>query len=302
MKLQLKADLGLLLVTFFWGASILLTKVGLEGIEEYNLIALRFIIAFLLSGLIFYKHLFKIDFKTVKYAFILASVLFIVYIFATFGTKYTSVSNAGFLLCLTVIFIPILSAIFLKHIPEKKVIVGIFLTIIGIFLTIIGIGLLTLTSEFKIGNGDIFCILSALFYAIHVIITGSVTKHVNSIALGVIQLGFVGLFSLIFSFIIETPKLPSTTNSWLIILALSIFCTAVAFIVQVIAQQYTTPTHTGLIFSLEPVFSAGFAFVFTGETLTGKGYLGATLILVSVLIAEVDFKGLLRVNYKKNME
>ena len=120
MKLQLKADLGLLLVTFFWGASILLTKVGLEGIEEYNLIALRFIIAFLLSGLIFYKHLFKIDFKTVKYAFILASVLFIVYIFATFGTKYTSVSNAGFLLCLTVIFIPILSAIFLKHIPKRK--------------------------------------------------------------------------------------------------------------------------------------------------------------------------------------
>ncbi|MRB37211.1 EamA family transporter, partial [Bacillus thuringiensis] len=54
MKLQLKADLMLLLVTFFWGASILLTKLGLDGIEEYNLIALRFIIAFLLSGLIFY--------------------------------------------------------------------------------------------------------------------------------------------------------------------------------------------------------------------------------------------------------
>ncbi|MEH6934025.1 DMT family transporter [Bacillus sp. JJ783] len=288
MKIQLKADLMLLLVTFFWGASILLTKVGLDDIEEYNLIALRFIIAFLLSGLIFYKHLFKIDFKTVKYSFILASVLFIVYIFATFGTKYTSVSNAGFLLCLTVIFIPILSAIFLKHIPEKKV--------------ILGIGLLTLTSEFKIGNGDIFCILSALFYAIHVIITGSVTKHVNSIALGVVQLGFVGLFSLIFSLVMETPKLPGTIDSWLIILALSIFCTAVAFIVQVIAQQYTTPTHTGLIFSLEPVFSAGFAFFFTGETLTGKGYLGATLILLSVLIAEVDFKGLLRVSYKKNIE
>lgn len=55
-------------------------------------------------------------------------------------------------------------------------------------------------------------------------------------------------------------------------------------------------------FSLEPVFSAGFAFVFTGETLTGKGYLGATLILVSVLIAEVDFKGLLRIGFKRNVE
>lgn len=65
-----------------------------------------------------------------------------------------------------------------------------------------------------------------------------------------------------------------------------------------IHDAYTYRTY----FSLEPVFSAGFAFVFTGETLTRKGYLGATLILVSVLIAEVDFKSLLRVNYKKNVE
>lgn len=64
--------------------------------QEYNLISLRFIIAFLLSGIVFYKHLIKIDFRTIKYAFILAVILFIVYIFATFGTKYTSVSNAGF--------------------------------------------------------------------------------------------------------------------------------------------------------------------------------------------------------------
>lgn len=128
------------------------------------------------------------------------------------------------------------------------------------------------------------------------------TKHVNSITLGVVQLGFVGLFSLIFSMFMETPKLPDTVESWFSILALSIFCTAIAFIVQVIAQQYTSPTHTGLIFSLEPVFSAGFAFFFTGETLTFKGYLGAVLILLSVLITELDFKSLLKQNYRNNME
>ncbi|HDX9589478.1 TPA: DMT family transporter [Bacillus pseudomycoides] len=295
MKLQLKADLMLLLVTFFWGASILLTKVGLTYIEEYNLIALRFIIAFLLSGIVFYKHLIKINFQTVKYAFILASILFIVYVCATFGTKYTTVSNAGFLMSLTVIFIPILSSIFLKQRPEKKV-------VLAIVLTIVGIGLLTLSSEFKIGYGDILCILCALFYAVHIIVTGTMTKHVNSIALGVLQLGFVGLFSIIFSLFMETPKLPNTLESWFSILVLSIFCTAMAFIVQVIAQQHTTPTHAGLIFSLEPVFSAGFAFFFTGETLTLKGYLGATLILLSVLIAELDFKSLLKLNFKRHIE
>ncbi|PED05516.1 DMT family transporter [Bacillus pseudomycoides] len=294
MKIQLKADLMLLMVTFFWGASILLTKVGLNYMQEYNLIALRFIIAFLLSGIVFYKHLSKIDFRTIKYAFILAAILFIVYIFATFGTKDTSVSNAGFLMSLTVIFIPVLSSIFLKQRPEKKV-------ILGIVLTIVGIGLLTLNSQFKIGYGDILCILCALFYAVHIIITGTITKQVNSISLGVLQLGFVGLFSIIFSMFMENPKLPSTVESWFSILVLSIFCTGMAFIVQIIAQKYTSPTHTGLIFSLEPVFSAGFAFFFTGETLTVKGYLGATLILLSVVIAKLDFKSLLKTNYRKNI-
>lgn len=173
---------------------------------------------------------------------------------------------------------------------------------LGIVLAIVGIGLLTLNNQLKIGYGDMLCILCALFYAVHIIVTGTMTKHVNSITLGVLQLGFVGLFSIIFSMFMDTPKLPDTSESWFSILALSIFCTAMAFIVQITAQQYTSPTHTGLIFSLEPVFSAGFAFFFTGETLTFKGYLGATLLLLSVLIAELDFKSLLKLNYKKNIE
>jgi len=292
MKSQLRADLMLLMITFFWGGSILLTKIGLVYLQEYNLITLRFGIAFLLSGIVFYKNLIKTDFKTVKYAFILAFILFIVYVFATFGTKYTSVSNAGFLFSLTVIFIPVLSSIFLKQKPEKKV-------VLGIILSMVGIGLLTLHNQLKIGVGDLFCILSALFYAVHVMVTGAVAKHVNPISLGVLQLGFVGLLSIIFSIFMEKPKLPGNYESWIAVLMLSIFCTGITFIVQIIAQQHTTPTHTGLIFSLEPVFSSVFAFFFTGETLTSRGYLGALLLLLSVLIAELDFKSLLKLNYKK---
>ncbi|OIK11027.1 multidrug transporter [Bacillus sp. MUM 116] len=295
MKTQLRADLMLLLITFFWGSSILLTKIGLQYMQEYNLIALRFIIAFLISGIVFFKHLLKMNVRTLKYAFILACILFFVYVFATFGTKYTSISNAGFLMSLAVIFIPIISIIFLKQRPEKKV-------ISSIALALVGIGLLTLNNQFKIGYGDVLCILCALFYAVHIIVTGTIARNVDSISLGVLQLGFVGLFSTIFSFFMETPKLPDNAESWFTTLVLSIFCTGIAFIVQIIAQQYTTPTHTGLIFTLEPVFSAGFAFIFVGETLTNKGYLGATLLLLSVLIAELDFKSLLKLNYKKNIE
>ena len=104
-------------------------------------------------------------------------------------------------------------------------------------------------------------------------------------------LGFAGLFSIIFSVFTETVKLPSTGLSWFAILALSILCTAVGYIVQTTAQQYTNASHTGLILSLEPVFSAIFAFAFLGEILLVKGYIGAAILLFGVLLAEFDLKG-----------
>jgi drug/metabolite transporter (DMT)-like permease len=51
-------------------------------------------------------------------------------------------------------------------------------------------------------------------------------------------------------------------------------------------QQFTTPTHTALIFSAEPVFSAIFAFFLAGEVLMPRGFAGAALVLVGMLFAE----------------
>jgi drug/metabolite transporter (DMT)-like permease len=172
----------------------------------------------------------------------------------------------------------------LKQKVERKV-------IIGVCLAIIGIALLTLNIQLKVGVGDLLCILCAFLFAVHIIVTGVYTQDVDSITLSVLQLGFVGLFSIVFSMLTETVKLPSTGLSWFAILALSILCTAVGYIVQTTAQQYTSASHAGLILSLEPVFSAIFAFAFLGEILSVKGYIGAAILLSGVLLAELDLKG-----------
>ncbi|MDF2593196.1 MAG: eamA-like transporter family protein [Clostridia bacterium] len=283
MNKQIRADLMLLMITVFWGASYMLTKIGLGVLEPFNLTALRFVIAFCVSAIVFYRHILKTDKKTVKYALILALILFGVFISMTFGLEYTTASNAGFLVSLSVVFIPIISVVFLKHKIEIKLIAG-------VCLAIIGIALLTLNDQLQVGGGDLLCIFCALLFAVHIIVTGVYTQKVDSIALSVIQLGFVGLFSVVFSMFTETIKLPESNLSWFAVLALSILCTAIGYIVQTTAQQYTSATHTGLILSLEPVFSAVFAFVFLNEVLTAKGYIGAVLLLASVIIAEFDFK------------
>ncbi|MBP3041896.1 DMT family transporter [Bacillaceae bacterium Marseille-Q3522] len=283
MKSQVKADLVMCMISVLWGSSYLFMKMGLQSIEAFNLIALRFGIAFLLCAALFYKRIIKTNFETVKYAFLLGFILFLVFTTITNGVKSTSTSNAGFLVSLAVIFAPVLSAIFLKQKPKKQV-------IFGILFALIGIGLLTINSSLKISFGDILCILGALSYATYIIITGTLTKHVDSIALGVLQLGFTGVLGLVFSFLFETPKVPHTFESWFAVLGLSLLCSALGFVGQTAAQKYTTPIHTSLIFSLEPVFAALFAFLFAGEVLSTKGYVGAAIVLMGVLLAEIDLK------------
>ena len=114
-------------------------------------------------------------------------------------------------------------------------------------------------------------------------------EEVNAFQLGVYQLGFTGIFNLIIAFIVEEPSIPSTPSIWASVLFLAIFCTGVAFIVQAIAQQYTSAAHVGIIFALEPVFAGIVAFIFAHEVLLPRAYFGALLMIAGLFIMEIDF-------------
>ncbi|OMD42096.1 MULTISPECIES: DMT family transporter [Paenibacillus] len=276
----LKAELMLLVVTLFWGSSYIFMKMGLGTLGEFNLIALRFGLAFILAAVIFHKRLRKADIKTLKYGALLGFLLLGVFTCITFGLKTTTTSNAGFLVALTVIFVPILDRVlFKKRVAPPQV--------FGSVLAIAGIGLLTLNATLKIQPGDFLCILSAVFYAVQILFTGKAVKECDSLNIGILQLGFAGGFALVLSALFETPSLPSTLPAWIAILALGILCSACGFILQPIAQKYTTPTRTGLIFSLEPVFAALFGYWFAAEKLSMQGYAGAALVLLGIVASEL---------------
>ena len=108
--------------------------------------------------------------------------------------------------------------------------------------------------------------------------------------LGVFQLFFTGLFCGILAFLIEEPQLPSNGTVWMSVLFLMIFCTGAAFIIQAIAQQYTSATRVGVIFTLEPVFAGIVAYFLVGEVLLPRAYGGAVLLIFSLLLMEIDLK------------
>jgi drug/metabolite transporter (DMT)-like permease len=71
------------------------------------------------------------------------------------------------------------------------------------------------------------------------------------------------------------------------ILVCAVFATAVAFSIQLWAQQYTTPGHAAILFTLEPVFAVLTSYIFLGERLAARAIFGAAFVLAGILIAEL---------------
>ena len=291
MSKQVRADGILILVTLCWGVSYLLMDISLEELDPFTLNAFRFLGAFAIAALVSFKKIRTVNKTTLKYSLLVGFALVFVYIGATFGVKYTSLSNSGFLCALTVVFTPILAWLFFKKAPGKK------LTFV-VILCFIGIALLTLGDDFSINmehlKGDLLCLMCAVAYAADLLLTEKAVSHeeVDAYNLGVFQLGVTGALNLIMALIAETPQAPQTMEVWSAVIFLSVFCTGVAFVLQPVAQQYTTASHVGVIFTLEPVFAAVVAYFFAGEILSFKAYLGAALMLASIFIMEIDFKTL----------
>ncbi len=291
MNNRLKADGMLLVVTLCWGMSYYLMDLSLTELDPFNLNALRFLGAFAVAALLSWKKLKTVSRATLKYSLFVGFALFLVYIGATFGVMNTSLSNSGFLCAMTVVFTPLISWVFLKKRPEGRV-------TLAVFVCFVGIAMLTLTDNFSINidnlKGDLLCRGCAMFYAIDLLISEKAVSQevVDPYKLGLFQLGVTGVLNLIMSILTETPGVPVSGSIWASVIFLSIFCTGVAFVIQPIAQQYTTASHVGIIYSLEPVFAGIVAFALAHEVLTTKAYFGAVLMIASIFIMEIDFEGL----------
>ena len=279
----------LLLVTLGWGVSYYMMDLCLEEMDPMTLNAYRFLGAFAVAFILAFPKVRNVNRITLKYAFIVSITLVFVYLFATYGVKYTSQSNAGFFCATSAVFTPIMALFFKKVVPDKKL-------IFVIILCMTGMALMSLDEQFHIALGDVLCTMCGLSYAVMLLVNESGVAHekVDAFQLGVYQLGFTGVWMVPLSILFGQPVLPHSTGCWISVIFLAVFCTGMAFICQAIAQQYTSATHVGIIFTLEPVFASIVAFFFAGERLLPRAYVGAGMMLLSLLIMEIDIGKLLK--------
>ena len=282
---ELRADLLLLSVAIAWGVTFLMVQDAINSTPVYAFLFFRFGIASILMFFIAYKYLNQINKRTIFYGVILGTFLFSAFATQTFGLLYTKSSIVAFITGLNVIFVPFLAYLVFKDHISKKVFIAAIVAVIGLYS-------LTMSGTLPVGIGVFLTLICAFLFVLQIIYTVKFSKEVNVFLLVLFQLITVTILSLIFSLSLDdvTFNLSYDYAFFKAVLITAIFATVYAFLIQTYMQQFTTASKTAIIFAMEPVSAAIFAYFMISETLTSIQLSGAVLIVLATIIAEVKFK------------
>jgi drug/metabolite transporter (DMT)-like permease len=151
-----------------------------------------------------------------------------------------------------------------------------------------GLYLLNGGSLSEISTGDLWIIFSSFFWALHVVLVGVfAASSGRPLTLACIQFSAGALLGLVCTIMLENPTLEVIMGFWPEILYAGAVAVGIAFTLQVVGQRYTQPADAAIILVLEMPFAALAAALILEERLSPMGLTGCSVILVSVLGAEV---------------
>lgn len=178
----------------------------------------------------------------------IGSVFTAVMTFELTALKTTDTSTVSFLENTAIVFVPLIEAAIIRRLPKTA-------SIISAAVALCGVGLLTLRGgSFGFTPGELFCLCAAVLYAVGIIVTDRYSHKCDALIVGIVEVGCIGLFSLILSFIFEQPRIPSGGTEWGCVLVLALVCTGFGFTLQPVAQSHTTSRRAA--YTCKPVYSA----------------------------------------------
>ena len=284
---RLRADLALGFCALIWGGTFVVVKDALADVSVFVYIAVRFALAAAVMAIFFWRSLRDLNAKAIWPGAQIGFFMFTAYVFQTGGLKYTTPSKAAFITGSSVVIVPLLLAVFGRRRINAWIWSGALSALVGLyFLTVPPEGLGGLN------RGDPIVFGCAVMFAVHMIVISRYVQQHSVGALAVIQVATTAILATIGLPILaathwEPPRFVWSGTLVFAILITAIGSTAIGFSFQTWAQQYTSPTHTAILISLEPVFAAITSWLLAREHLGGRVLLGAALIFVGILLAEL---------------
>jgi len=271
---QWKADGLLLAAAAIWGFAFVAQRVGMEHLGPFTYNGLRFF----LGALVLFPFLLVFGNKQTraKPHWLIGLFLFAGSAFQQVGLVYTTAGKAGFITGLYVIFVPML-LLLRGHKLDKKFWIGAVLATAGLFL-------LCRPEPGALLIGDGLVLLSAVFWAVHVLLIAAYAKE-NPLHVAFGQYLVCSLLSLVVAWIGEPFSLQRTAAAAWPLLYGGVCSVGLAYTLQVVAQTKAHPAHAAIILSLEAVFALLGGWLLLREHLPLAALMGCLLMLAAMIIS-----------------
>lgn len=289
---NLKGTLILLLTAFIWGSAFVAQTDGMNYVGPLTFLSTRFLLGGLvLCPVIFFMRRFAEKDVSVALPFsaelkkalpggiFCGLLLGVASTLQQYGLLFTSVSKAGFITTLYVIFVPIFSLF-----AKKKLGANLW---IAVLLATFGLYLLCINKAASFSLGDTLVFVCAVFYALQIMAIDKYVGSTEPILLSAIQFLTVGAVSIIPAIIIEQPNLEALANAWFPIAYAGVLSSGVAYTLQVIAQKFADPTVAAITMSFESVFAVLSAAVLLQERLSVKEGFGCIIMFCAIILAQL---------------
>ena len=291
-KANPRADLGLIFIAAIWGVSFTVVKWSLLDSEPLANVCFRMAICALVLGILA-RRKGKAHFKTIKNGVILGILLAANFAFLTVGLKTTSASNTAFLASTFVIFVPFLSFLLYKEKITAKSWFASFVSLIGLWFISGGVS--------GISKGDIFILIAAVAGSCHIILVSKMSGEDIFEPFGLSFYQYAVATILIFLLILANGYRfhLGGMNNIIFLAVIAVIGNAFTIVGQLFAQKYMIATKAALIFALEPVFAALFAWSFGGEMMGLTAVFGGGLIVLGMVIHSINIPQKIKAGHER---
>ena len=302
MSKALRANLLLLLTAFIWGVAFVAQDVAMDTMGPVTFNAARTLVAALAllpairlldalekkrGGTAAVSRRFADMTPAQKRTLVIGGVccgaaLFVGSSLQQLGIKETSAGKAGFVTALYIVLVP-LSGLFFKRVVRRAVWLAVLLCTAGLFL-------LCVTDALTIGPGDLYLLLCAAAFTVHILVIDHFSPRTDCVRMSCLQF-FVAsaLCGLVMAFT-EHPTAGALLRGWLPILYAGVLSGGMGYTLQMIAQRDTDPTVASLLMSLESVFAVLAGWVLLGDVLSLRELSGCALMMAGIVLAQVPMR------------
>jgi len=264
---------GLFYCAAIWGATFFVVKDTLSACGPAALVGWRFFI----SAALLAPFARRAPRESMPRAAPLAVALAGLYLAQTWGLKYTTASNSGFITGLFVVFVPVFAFFAGAHKGGVRQWSATGIAMLGLWFVTGGIN--------GFNRGDALTVLAAACYAAHLLLTERFVRDGADVAaLAFHQFWMTGMICLAAALISGQGFAVHGFPAWRTVLLLALFPTLSAFFIQMYAQRSVGAVKVSLIFAMEPAFAALFAWTLGGEAFRPAGALGGALITAAVIL------------------